>query len=259
MTSAPDACMAELAEQVPTVFFSENYFPGEIIIDSGCRRSVANARWHAGLQRALQKQGLQGHQVERIQRFRFGSGHEETATESWDYPCRWGLKLGSLTIALVKNDSTLSLLSRRALKDLKVSVDFGRNLVQIGDQQALPLKFRGGHPVLKINVPDADVPAVPQRYRLGAGRTEYYSVSDEVDEKDVQKEVEPSASEVLQRQDAFEPEADDALFALTPERQVRRGALKRLRRTTQALADIAAQPSGQVHVWLLLCTHCIAG
>ena len=72
-----------------------------MIADSGCKRSVASAKWHRRMRRKLEKHGLQPVRQDTRERFRFGDGRVVKATCKWKYPMGLSGKHGMVTIAEV--------------------------------------------------------------------------------------------------------------------------------------------------------------
>ena len=48
--------------------------PGHIMLDTGCRRSVAGSQWHQSFQDALSRRGMSGKSYPQQELFRFGDG-----------------------------------------------------------------------------------------------------------------------------------------------------------------------------------------
>ena len=128
---------------------------GQVVMDSGCRRSVAGQKWHRKTQRKLQKMGLAPVRRSINEDFRFGDDLCVTATCSWIYPAGlFGAGNGRLDIAEIPIDACPALISRNCLSSMDARIDFGRGVYDVGcvGKEGVPLELAPGtgHPVLNI-------------------------------------------------------------------------------------------------------------
>ena len=111
-----------------------------LILDSGCRRSVAGSKWHHGMYHWLRSQGLKP--VIRLvtESFEFGGGEVLSATRSFIYPMVINDHLVEVDVAEVTGNCP-PLLSSSAMKTLGVVVDYNSQSLKIHACGAtLPLK-----------------------------------------------------------------------------------------------------------------------
>ena len=123
-----------------------------IILDSGCRRSVAGTNWHFNMHHWLKNQGLKP--VIRLvnESFEFGGGEVLTATRAFIYPVIINDHLIEVDIAEVTGNCP-PLLSSSAMKTLGVIMDYEKQFLTIRacNSTNLPLKeSSGGHPILVL-------------------------------------------------------------------------------------------------------------
>eukprot|EP00972_Heterocapsa_arctica_P066757 9850881-Heterocapsa_arctica.AAC.1 len=57
-----------------------------MIIDTGCRRSVAGTKWHERMQKHLDKNGMKTVRKDIDEKFRFGDDEVLVAGTAWVYP-----------------------------------------------------------------------------------------------------------------------------------------------------------------------------
>lgn len=123
-----------------------------IILDSGCRRSVAGTSWHHGMFRWLKSQGLK--LVIRLvtESFEFVGGEVPSATRAFIYPLVINNYLVEIDMAEVLGNCP-PLLSSSAMKTLGIIMGYEKQTLTIRACQStnLPLKeSAGGHPILPI-------------------------------------------------------------------------------------------------------------
>ena len=59
---------------------------GHIMLDTGCKKSVAGRQWHRDFQKELESLGMQGKEIQTTESFRFGDGRVVTSQKTWVYP-----------------------------------------------------------------------------------------------------------------------------------------------------------------------------
>eukprot|EP00971_Amphidinium_carterae_P111535 2208842-Amphidinium_carterae.1 len=136
-----------------------------LILDSGCKRSVAGHRWHADAQRKFEQAGVVPLKVPCISHFRFGSDAVVEAQWYWRYPLVIGERCVILEISEVPSECP-GLLSVDGMAALGMVIDFG--------QQKLQSSFLGvcadiissptGHPVLAAGVPLRSDSRLPREF-----------------------------------------------------------------------------------------------
>ena len=94
---------------------------GDIITDPGCMRSCAGKKWHRRMQKKLEKDGLCPVARKVDESFKYGDGEILPAKTSYLYAVGVTGKNGALDIAEVEKEEAPPLMSRRAMKDLKVN------------------------------------------------------------------------------------------------------------------------------------------
>ncbi len=103
----------------------------KMIIDTGCRRSVAGTKWHNRMQASLARNGLQAVQKNVNEKFRFGNDAEVEALVVWTYPLCINGTLGEIEIAQVPVKDCPGLLSQEAARDLGIVINFNEMTIDI--------------------------------------------------------------------------------------------------------------------------------
>ena len=107
--------------------------PGKGVIDSGCGRTLIGASTLAAVQKMLNDRNLPtGEVYESENKFRFGNGALEVATQSVKLPVGLNGKYGLIDAAIISGNAPL-LLGRPTLEKLKVHMDFKNNQIQFLD------------------------------------------------------------------------------------------------------------------------------
>ena len=153
--------------QIP-VNYQDNLTDSEhpmIIMDSGCRRSVAGRSWHDKMIRWIQSYGMQPTIKKIEESFEFGGGEIVDATRALVYPILLNGHLVELDVAEVAKCPPL--LSSQAMRSLGMELNYATNRVRVHScRLEIPLEEnKGGHPVLKFPRPtQADLSNVPRKY-----------------------------------------------------------------------------------------------
>eukprot|EP00971_Amphidinium_carterae_P340187 6478394-Amphidinium_carterae.1 len=136
--------------------------PGTIILDTGCRKSVAGQAWHVQMSTCLQRHGLKAILVDQHDHFTFGNGKSVVSTCSWKYP----LKMCGCIIPVVIAEVSCPcppLLSHELMKELGVVLHLGQQTIDVeslGVSGFPLLHSASGHPMLHVceYVPDDVIP-----------------------------------------------------------------------------------------------------
>ena len=124
-----------------------------IILDSGCKRSVAGPAWHAAMESACAKAGLKPIYKHINETFLFGDGDEVQATTAVEYPVGIYELHGSLDVALVDRPCP-GLMSRKAMGELGCVMDFEQDTLKVKAHDGLktmPINNSAtGHPVVRL-------------------------------------------------------------------------------------------------------------
>ena len=158
-----------------------------IIMDSGCRRSVAGRDWHTKMIKWTQKNGLQPQTKTIKEAFEFGGGEVVNSSRSLIYPIMLNGHLVELDVAEV--DRCPPLLSSQAMRSLGMELNYATNTVNIHSCQfKMNLEEnKGGHPILKFPKPtQEDLNNVPIKYR----KTNELQKTNITDQRKVQFEIE---------------------------------------------------------------------
>ncbi len=123
---------------------------GRVILDSGCRRTVAGTRWHEETQAWMRERGLQPVRNECRERFRFGDGRVVPAVCSWTYPCGVYGTNGMLNVAEVRTDCP-PLLSLQSMKEMGVVLDFANAQVTVQGHTKPMETMPSGRPIVRID------------------------------------------------------------------------------------------------------------
>lgn len=138
--------------EVPTTCSAEREVEGKIIMDTECRRSVPNRKWHKQLRALCAKEGLKPISRPIKERFTYGGGASERSDRAWLYPIGVYGKSASLDIAEV-NGPCPPLLSNRAMKDMGAVLNYDEesmDLRKAGIYGKPMTELSSGHPVLDI-------------------------------------------------------------------------------------------------------------
>ena len=121
-----------------------------IIMDSGCRRSVAGKDWHDRMLIWTTRQGLRPVRKFITESFEFGGGEVVDSNHAIIYPVILNGHLVELDVAEVERCPPL--LSSQAMKALGMELNYAENKVKIHTcQMEIELiEDRGGHPVLEL-------------------------------------------------------------------------------------------------------------
>ena len=136
-----------------------------IIMDSGCRRSVAGTEWHIQMIRWCRKYGLQPQTKSIKEAFEFGGGEVVHSNRALIYPILLNGHLVELDVAEV--DRCPPLLSSQAMRSLGMELNYATGQINIHSCDfRVPLtENHGGHPVLKFPKPTQDdIIKVPRKY-----------------------------------------------------------------------------------------------
>ena len=193
-----------------------------MIIDSGCKRSVAGRRWHRRMHALLRSQGLKPQKRCIDEVFRFGNGALVNSSVSYVYPIGVYGTHGTVDVAMVKECPPL--LSNRALKELGVSMDWSDGTISVRAAQAFdkPMEvLASGHPSMVVTDFSSQA-KFPDEFLFWGSETEADDpgVRDN-DADETTTLVEPSFT----------------AFATGTSRQVPRGVKKRLTRIARGLLD----------------------
>ena len=122
-----------------------------MIIDSGCKRSVAGRRWHRRMHALLQAQGLKPLRRKIDEVFRFGDGTLVNSSVAFVYPIGVYGTHGTVDVAMVRECPPL--LSNKALKELGVSMDWAVDTITVRAAHAYnrPMEtLASGHPSMVV-------------------------------------------------------------------------------------------------------------
>ena len=124
--------------------------PGYMLLDCGCRRSVAGRRWHEEFQRFLEAEfALHPKRGTCEEIFRFGNGQTEVSSCFYDYPVAFLGKAGVLRVSMVETD-TPPLFSRSAMASNNLTINFGNNTIVCDGKSHLTETVRGGHLAISL-------------------------------------------------------------------------------------------------------------
>ena len=193
-----------------------------MIIDSGCKRSVAGRRWHRRMHALLQAQGLKPQRRNIDEVFRFGDGTLVNLSVAFVYPIGVFGTHGTVDVAMVRECPPL--LSNKALKEPGVSMDWSEETMTVRAARAYdrPMeRLPSEHPSMVVTDFDETV-KFPDEFLC------WGSEPDDVD--------------------ATEEAAEPAFTAFTDGvcRQVPKGVKKRLSRITSSLRDVFSVSVGEV-------------
>jgi len=125
---------------------------GYIMLDTGCRRSVAGPKWHSAMRTRLQSLGLEPIEKPCKSQFVFGSGASVKAKSRWVYPIAIKGKPGLIDVAEVPCDCP-GLLSKSSMQKMGMSYDMTNETVDIRtlNLKSVPVKSTNtGHPIINI-------------------------------------------------------------------------------------------------------------
>ena len=126
--------------------------PGEVIVDTGCRTSVAGCAWHKMHQAAIRRLGLQFFEVGQEETFRFGAGPPILSRKAYLYPCFTHGQPTWLRISEVDGAaaSCPGLVGPSEMARWSVELHFSdRTMVVFGEQRPMCLSVTR-HPVLQL-------------------------------------------------------------------------------------------------------------
>ena len=130
---------------------------GYIMLDTGCRRSVAGPKWHTAMRSRLQSLGLEPIEKPCKSQFVFGSGASVKAKSRWVYPIAIKGKPCLLDVAEVPCDCP-GLLSKSSIQKMGMSYEMTNQTVDIRtlNLKSVPVKSTNtGHPIINIGEFDA--------------------------------------------------------------------------------------------------------
>ena len=108
-------------------FMDDDDERGDVIPDSGCKKSVASARWRKWQRARLAKQGLKPVKQDSKYTFACGDGRKVKSNVIWLYPISIRAKASHADIAEV--DCTCPpLFSVEGMQDLGVVLDFSKSM-----------------------------------------------------------------------------------------------------------------------------------
>ena len=142
--------------------------PGQMLLDSGCRRSVAGRRWHKAFREHLRREfGLRPVEGKCKETFRFGNDQTEISHRFWDYPVAFLGREGVLRVSEVASE-TPPLFSKSAMAANGLAIDFGNDTVSCDGQSHALETVQGGHLVLSLADWDKTrLLRVPPEFRIG--------------------------------------------------------------------------------------------
>eukprot|EP00971_Amphidinium_carterae_P349931 6491302-Amphidinium_carterae.2 len=123
---------------------------GFMVLDTGCKKSVAGVRWHRGMRKKLKQCGLKPASCDLETGFRFGDGREIRSKRTWRYPCLVHGKAFTIEVAEIHEDCP-PLLSVAAMTSIGCVLDlstFTVSLNSIGAQSVPVVSADSGHPLL---------------------------------------------------------------------------------------------------------------
>ena len=123
-----------------------------MIVDSGCKRSVAGRRWHRRMHVILYTQGLKPQRRTIKEVFRFGDGLlSHSSSVVYVYPVGIYSTHGTVGAAMVQQCPPL--LSNKAMKELGVAMGWSEDTITVRAAQAYdqPMELLpSGHPSLVV-------------------------------------------------------------------------------------------------------------
>ena len=125
---------------------------GSIMLDTGCRRSVAGPKWHRAMRHVLKKHGLTPVRKKCAEDFVFGDGATYRADIRWVYPIAISGRKATLDVAEVSCQCP-GLMSRKAMAQLGMSLNLADDTVDIAalDLVKVPLlNTSSGHPTILV-------------------------------------------------------------------------------------------------------------
>eukprot|EP00435_Cladocopium_sp_Y103_P030418 s52_g7.t1 len=115
--------------------------PGHGVIDSGCGRTIIGAETLEMFRTMWQQKGISIPELQNeVNHFKYGNGNCETTDKVAHIPVHLAGRRGMISAAVIKGRAPL-LISRAALQTLKATVDFGKRIIHLfEDQRAMPLE-----------------------------------------------------------------------------------------------------------------------
>eukprot|EP00972_Heterocapsa_arctica_P016967 2504971-Heterocapsa_arctica.AAC.1 len=139
-----------------------------MIIDTGCRRSVAGTKWHERTQRHLEKNGLKAVQKDIDEKFRFGDDEVLAACTAWAYPIGIGGMHGEIEIAHILVDDCPGLLSQDAARSLRLVLNLAEMTLDVTKAGIIgqPIEIgTSGHTMIDLMQFDENVSLPPKFFK----------------------------------------------------------------------------------------------
>ena len=130
-----------------------------VILDTGCRTSVAGALWHKAYQSQLREKQLPFHEVSHMKIFRFGAGEPVVSRRAFVYPVELGAsgQLSWLRLAEVCNtesdnrvEQCPALIGPSELARWKVELNFETGMTVIAGHAVPTEMSETRHPILRV-------------------------------------------------------------------------------------------------------------
>ena len=170
--------MKEVGDPYKDVCFTAEETLGKLILDSGCKFSVAGSSWHRAMETTLKKYGLQPQPSIFIDEegreyredpgsFRFGDGKVIPGVQVLWYPLGVFGRNIHVPIAEVACECP-PLMSIKAMRDLGLILNFKADTTTIGEVTRKMTKMASGHPCVRVDEYDYD--QMYDDFRLGSSR-----------------------------------------------------------------------------------------
>ena len=229
--------------------------PGSMILDTVCRRTVAGRQWLKKFLALLRQRGLKAQPREIDDEFRYGDGTIVRGTVAWTCPVGIMGFNGFLDIAEVPV-ATPPLMSRRAMRDLRIALDFDNETIDVrtAGVEKQPMRLSAGEHVLLNLLDFGELVNVPEKYLVDEndhiGLEDYTGTKDHIGSEHFTGVPDTNPSKLNdvvdltdgddEHEDMKDPQLDDYENEYYPEKKnkvLKKGARKRLKRN---LKDVSA-------------------
>jgi hypothetical protein len=194
---------------------------GHIMLDTGCKKSVAGRQWHQDFQKELESLGMKGKEIQATESFRFGDGRVVTSKKTWVYPV--GISGVSTTLEICEVDGECpGLLDFGCMTRWRMMFNFQEKTYSAFGKEPKPMNMTSsGHPQMNL-------------LEFEGGPYQVYVLDSE--------ETNGSEEEDLE-EEAFEGLDEDLVEILRTTRASRDKTLR------QEEVDLESETSESSHVW----------
>ena len=126
--------------------------PGFIMIDTGCKASVAGQEWHNDMTEMVERHGLGRliQDIEQQEKFRFGDGRTLLSTTRRIYPVGIRRKLNMLSVSVV-DGACPGLMSYAQMQALEVVISVRDQQVELLGEWGPLFMSNSGHPLIRLD------------------------------------------------------------------------------------------------------------